>query len=47
MCTYFLPCCLHKVQYSLTGVFLEGGDILSCIYVVIQGVSEVGYIVWI
>ena len=45
--TYFLPNHLHKVQpVRLTGGFLEGEDIITCLYIGIQGVSEVEGILW-
>ena len=38
---------LQKVQpVRMTGGFLEGESIIYCLYIGIQGVSEVGKTVW-
>ena len=48
VCNYFLLRCLHKVQpIRLTGGLFEGEVVIPCLYVVIQGVIEVGGIFWI
>ena len=48
MCTYFLPRWLNKIQsVRLTDGFFEDEGIIPCLYVVIHGVHEVGYIVWV
>ena len=47
MCIYLLNHCLHKVQpLRLTGGFLEGEGIITCLYFGRKSVSEVGNIVW-